>query len=294
MQDIYKPLTERTPDTQYRDNLKRILDGGILAKETPQGNGAWTCFGTLPQMIFDPCNGVPMITERKIGYKMPIAEILAFINGARTIDEIKAWGCPFWDDYVGHGTGIGLEPNDMGPGSYGPAFAAFERPEGGVVNQFEQLIDQIKNFPNMRTHLVTPWKPYYTARGPNRKVIVAPCHGWVHVRILQGKLHMIMNQRSADMPIGVPHNMIQYAALHLMLCQVTGYEPGLFIHKLDDAHIYESQVPWAKEIIGRVPRPLPILRIDPDVKDLFTFRPEHFTIDEYDPHPAMKGIPYFP
>lgn len=292
MQDFYKPLGKRVPDTQYQDRLRHILKHGILAKDTPQGVGALTCFGTLPQMIFDLSNGVPLITDRKISFwKKAVAEIIAFINGARTIDEIKSYGCDFWEDYRGKGTGIGLTPNDMGPGSYGPAFHDFEIPGGGTLNQFEQLIEQIQKYPGMRTHLITPWKPYYTARGEDRKVIVAPCHGWLHFRVLDGKLHMQMNQRSADMPIGVPSNMIQYSALFLMVCQVTGYAPGNYIHSFSDAHIYEDQVEKVRELVERKPAPFPVLRLDSSVKNLFDFRVYHFLIEEYEPHPGIK-IPY--
>lgn len=294
MKDFYKPFAERGQDQQYPHRLRHVLAHGELVTETPQGIGALTCFGTLAPMVFNLENGVPLITDRSIGFwRKPIAEVIAFINGARTIDEIESYGCDFWRDYRGGGTKFGLKPDDMGPGSYGAAFHDFEIPSGGTLNQFEQVIGQIKNFPTLRTHLVTPWKPYYTARGPNRKVIVAPCHGWLHFRVINGKLHMEMHQRSADMSIGVPSNMFQYAALLLMMCQVTGYSPGNYVHSFADAHIYENQIEKVRELILREPRPFPILRLDPAVTNLFDFRVEHFTLEEYDPHPAMK-IPYSP
>ena len=293
MEGLYKPLSARIPDYQYLDGLKAILTNGVLAKDTPQGIGALTCFGTLAPIVFDLGNGVPVITERKIPWQKAIAEIIAFINGARTLDQIKSYGCDFWESYRGKGTNFGLDPDDMGPGSYGPGFHDFEIPEGGTLNQFEQLVDQIKQFPTLRTLKVTPWKPYYTARGPRRKVIVAPCHGEVHCRVLEGKLHLRMDQRSADMPIGVPFNMIQYATLLLMLCQVTGYPPGFYIHSFSDAHIYENQIEKVKDLMERDPRPFPILKLDTSVKNLFDFRIEHFTLEEYNPHPGMK-IPFVP
>lgn len=294
MEELYKPLAERKPDTQYRKCLKCILKHGEIVHNTPQGVGALTCFGTLSPMVFDLSNGVPLITERKIGFwKKAVAEIIAFINGARTIDEIESYGCNFWKDYRGNGTKLGLQEDDMGPGSYGPSFHDFEKPDGGTLNQFEQLLEQIRLFPNIRTHLITPWKPYYTARGPNRKVIVAPCHGWLHFRIINGKLHMRMDQRSADMPVGVPSNMIQYSALLLMICQVTGYPPGNYIHSFADAHIYENQIDTVKEIIKSEVHPFPVLRLDTRVKNLFDFRIEHFTLEEYESGPKMI-IPYSP
>ncbi len=294
MQPIYKPRTERVSDTQYADRLRFILNNGELLKETPQGPGAITCFGTVPQMVFDLSNGVPLITERKIGFwRKPVSEILAFINGARTLDAIESYGCDFWKDYRGKGTKLGLDPDDLGPGSFGAAFHDFPKPDGTTLNQFEQVIAQIKQYAHMRTHLVSPWIPFYTARGENRKVVVAPCHGWLHFRVMNGRLHMRMDQRSADMPIGVPSNMIQYATLLLMMCQVTGLTPGNYIHSFSDAHIYEDQVEKVEQLLLREARPFPVMRFNPAVTDLFAFRVDDFQIDEYDPHPGMN-IPYVP
>lgn len=293
-EQFYKPQCERTTDTQYRNRLAYILERGTVVGKTPQGVGAVTCFGTLPQMVFDLSNGIPLITERRLGsWKSAVAEIIAFLNGARTIDEIESYGVnsAFWSPY--RGKGYGADGNDMGAGSYGPAFHDFEVPGGGTLNQFEQLLEQLTAYPDMRTHLVTPWKPYYTARGPNRQVIVAPCHGWLHFRVLNGRLHMRMDQRSADMPIGVPHNMIQYAALLLMICQVTGYEPGNYIHSFGDAHIYENQIDAVRELIERPVKPFPRLLLNRSVTDLFAFRLKDFLIDEYDPNPPMQ-VPYAP
>lgn len=295
MYDLYKPLKERRPDTQYQDRLRHIIEYGELAEKTPQGINALTCFGTLNPMVFDLSNGVPFITERKISFwRKPIAEIIAFINGARTVDEITSYGCDFWEDYRTKETpGLDLPPGDLGPGSYGPAFHDFPMPYGGHLNQFKQVLEQIRDYPTMRTHRVTPWIPFYTARGPSRAVNVAPCHGELHFRVLNDRLHMRMDQRSADMPVGVPSNMIQYSALLLMMCQITGYPPGNYVHSFSDAHIYGDQVDSALEIVMRHSRPFPVLRLDPSVKNLFDFRAEHFTLDEYDPHPAIK-IPYRP
>jgi thymidylate synthase len=294
--EFYKPFTERVPDTQYQDRLHHILTRGIYAFGLPQGIDARTCFGTLPQMIFDLRNGVPLITERKIGsWKSAIAELLAFINGARDIDEIESFGCnkAFWSPYRGKGSELGVAPNDMGPGSYGGVFGHYERADGSTFNQFTLLLEQLREYPNLRSHRITNWRPDYTARGPNRKVIVAPCHGELHFRVLGEKLFMRMDQRSADFPIGVPHNMIQYAALHIMLCQVLEREPGHFVHSFSDAHVYENQVAAVKELLTRKPRPFPTLHLDPSVKDLFAFRIEHFELREYDPHPSLP-VPYAP
>lgn len=293
MDSIYKPHQDRVPDYQYQDRLRYILEKGEVVKLTPQECGAITCFGELSPMVFNIENGVPLITERNMGFwRKPVAEIIAFINGARTVDEIELFGCDFWKDYRGKGVKLGLDPNDLGPGSYGPAFHDYPTPYG-PLNQFEQVVEQIKKYPQMRTHRVTPWIPFYTARGPNRKVQVAPCHGELHFRVFGDKLAMRMDQRSADFPVGVPSNMIQYAALLLMVAQVTGLKPWRFIHSFADAHIYEDQVDAVVKLTKRPPGPFPVMRVDPSVTNIFDFRVGHFKIDEYHPHPGMK-IPYRP
>lgn len=298
MDNFYKPLAERTPDTQYQDRLRYIYEHGIWDRNTAQNKPALTCFGELPPMVFRPENGVPLITERSLkgSWRFAVGEKISFINGARDIDDIESYGCGprFWGAYRGMGTQYGLAPNDMGPGSYGAVFHDYERADGTKLNQYAQLIEHIRHYPHARTHRITNWRPDYTAEGPNRKVIIAPCHGEVHVRILDGKLYMLMNQRSGDFPVGVPHNMIQYAALFLMLCQVTGYEPGYYSHSLGgDIHIYEDQMEDVETMLERAPRPFPIMRVDPTITNLFDFRIEHFTIEEYDPHPGLQ-IPFSP
>jgi thymidylate synthase len=299
VQDFYKPLAERTPDTQYIDSLKFILKNGRMIRETPQGVGALTCFGTLPKMIFDLSNGIPVITDRKMGFwRKPIAEITAFINGARTIDEIESFGCNFWEEYRGKGTLIGLDPDDMGPGSYGPVFHDFELFNGETLNQYAEQLEQIRLYSFSRTLRITNWHPKHTLRGPNRKVIVAPCHGDQHFRVIDDELHLHMVQRSGDMPVGIPSNMIQYAAVLLMMCQVTGYKPGTFVHTVSDAHIYENQIEKVQKLIERSEKSelkyaFPILRVDPSITNLFDFRVEHFELEEYSSYPHMN-IPYSP
>ena len=299
---FYKPFAERTPDTQYRDRLRQILDTGVRIADTPQGIGAITCFGELPPMVFDLSNGAPIITERKIGFwRKPISEIISFAHGVRTIDEISANGCDFWEGYRGKGSNLGLDPNDLGPGSYGGAFHDFPTPDGGTFNQFEHVIGQIKNYPSIRTHLVNPWIPYYIGRGGYQKAVVSPCHGWVHFRVFDDKLSMRMDQRSADFAIGVPNNMVEYAALLLMVAQVTRLRPWKFIHSFADAHIYENQVEKVEQLIAcneenemdREPRRLPTLRLNSDTTNFLEFTSGDFEIEDYDPHPPMS-IPYTP
>ena len=293
---IYKPYRERTPDDQYKNVLKDILKNGVRSK-SQQGTDALTLIGTTP-MRFKLKNGFPMITERNIKsfWRQPIGEICAFINGVRTLKGLEEFGCNFWGPW---GTKAkcekrGLEVGDLGPGSYGAGFHDFPTTDGNSFNQFQHIVEQIKELPHLRTHLVSPWIPQYIGRGKNKqqKVIVAPCHGFVHIRIIEGKLSLHMFQRSGDVPVGVPSNMVQYAALTLMIAQITGYEPYQYVHTISDAHIYVDQIERVEEIIKRDSRPFPSVEIDTNVDDLFAFRKDHFTLlEDYNPHPSMTDIP---
>jgi thymidylate synthase len=294
MADFYKPYEDRTPDSQYRDRIKFILENGTL-EPTPQGVPALTCFGTLPAMVFDLSNGAPVITDRSLKNFWPkaIIEIIAFVHGVRNINKLIELGCDYWKDYLGKGVKHGLAPEDLGPGSYGAAFHDFPMPNGDGFNQYEALIPQIQERPELRTHFVSPWIPYYAFRGLNRKVVVSTCHGWQQYRVLGGKLHLLMWQRSADLPIGVPSNMTQYAAMLLMVARATGYEPGMYVHQFGDAHIYENQIDKMLELVEREPKRLPTLTLSPDVHDFFSITANDFELTDYDPHPGMK-ISYLP
>lgn len=293
----YKPYTERIPDSQYRDILKDILANGRWS-ETRQGPRAKTLIGA--QMHFKLENGFPLITDRSIKsfWQKPIGELCAFINGARTRDQLAAFGCTWWDEWTSEEKcrKRGLEPGDIGPGSYGAAFHDFPTADGGNFDQFKHLVEQIKELPELRTHFVTPWIPQYIVRGEGKqqKVTIAPCHGWVHVRIIEDQLSLHMFQRSGDVPIGVPSNMVQYAALALMLGQLTGYEPYEYVHTISDAHIYEDQIEKLLPMLDREPRRLPTVQLTESGKkitDIHDFRMEHFEVSDYDPHPSIPKIP---
>ncbi len=299
-----KPFNKRTPDTQYRDILKKILKDGVRTK-TQQETDAIT-YMVPGSMHFKLENGFPMITERNMSpktsnalkvtiWQQAVAEILAFINGARTLKQLEDFGCSWWEPW---GTEAkckkrGLETGDLGPGSYGAAFHDFPTADGKTFNQFKNIVEQINEFPHLRTHFITPWIPQYTIRGTSKqqKVVVAPCHGWVHLRILDNKLTLHMIQRSGDVPVGVPANMIQYSALLLALAQATNTEPYEYIHTISDAHIYIDQVPAVEEMLKREPVAFPTMSLNPDKKDLFDFRIEDFSLSDYNPHPGIKGIP---
>ncbi len=299
MNPNYQKVHLRRPNTMYKRSLARILARGQYTKNPFQTQGTYTLL-TLSPMIFKFSNGFPLITERKIGFwKKPIAELLAFIHGVRTGEGLAEWGCNWWGEQWATPekcAQFGLEPGDLGPGSYGAAFHDFPTIDGGSFNQFENLIKQIKDYPSVRTHVISPWIPQYALgnKEQQRKVVVAPCHGWIQITIIDGKLTLRMDQRSADFPIGVPSNIIQYAALTMMIAHVTGYEPYMYIHAAHDAQIYEDQVDFVKEIISRNTRPFPTMHLTDEgkkVTNLFDFRPDHFVLSDYNPHSAIPGIP---
>ena len=299
-----KPLSERTIDSQYQQLLKDILEKGVRTP-SQQGEDALTLIGPNP-LHFKLDNGFPIINERNMApkesenlpvtvWRQAIAEICAFINGVRTQKSLEEFGVSWWKSWLTEEKckKRGLETGYLGPGSYGAAFHDFPTAEGEKFNQFKFLIQQIKEQPQLRTHFVTPWIPQYTYRVKDRqqKVVVCPCHGWIHIRIIDNKLTLHMFQRSADVPVGVPSNMVQYAALTMAIAQATGLEPYEYVHSFSDAHIYVNQVPAVETMLSREPKKLATMTLGPKVKDIFELRKEHFTLSDYEPHPGIKAIP---
>jgi thymidylate synthase len=296
----YRPPAQRVPDTQYRDLLARIMASGQPVP-TRQGPAALTLMQQT--MRFDLANGFPVITERsmKSFWRKPIGELCAFINGATTLAELAEFGCDWWGPWATpeKTAARGLPAGHLGPGSYGGAFRHFPTADGGEFDQFAHLVEQIRELPGDRTHFVSPWIPQYQVRGRGKtpRTTIAPCHGWVHVRVLGGRLHLHMFQRSGDVPVGVPANMIQYAALLLMLEQLTGIPAAAYYHTISDAHIYADQAASVREMLARQPRALPTVSLTGAgrrVTGIHEFRPEHFELADYDPHPAISGIPVSP
>lgn len=296
----YLPVYQRKPDSQYHDLLQRILTQGEEVS-TRQGPPALTLLQQT--MRFDLDNGFPMITERSIEsfWQKPIGELCAFINGATTLEQLREFGCDWWHPWAtpDKTSKRGLPPGDIGPGSYGGAFHDFPTGEGGSFDQFQHLVEQIVELPELRTHFVSPWIPQYQVRGAGKtpRTTIAPCHGWVHVRVLNGRLHLHMFQRSGDVPVGVPANMVQYAALLLMLEQLTGHPAAAYYHTISDAHIYQDQLDKVRVMLDREPRRLPTVRLTEEgrqVKDIHDFRAEHFELADYDPHPGIGRIPVAP
>ena len=296
----YLPYEDRRPSTQYSDMLRAIRDTGARVR-TKQGEEALAIAGHA--MRFPLAHGAPVITERSIkGFvHKAIGELCAFINGARTLDELRAFGCDWWDAWATPGKTLarGLEPGDLGPGSYGHAFRNFTTDLDGDDPGFDQLphlIKKLQDLPLDRTALMSPWIPQANYRDADTKSrnTIAPCHGWIHALVFGDKLHLIHNQRSGDTPIGVPSNMAQYTALGLMIEQLTGYELVEYVHWIQYAHIYANQLDAVDEILTREPRRLPTLRLNDagrQVTDIHAFRSEHFELEDYDPHPSIRDIP---
>ncbi len=282
----------KTKDTQYADLLRRIMETG---KEVMPIHGEKSRMLTGLQLRYDLSNGFPLIPDRDLSKLMKgaLSEHFAFLHGARTQKELEAWGCKWWNRWVTKEKCaiFGLEEGDLGPGSYGPAWASFPTAEGKPFNQILEVVKQIKERPYLRTHVITPWIPQYTIQHSEltRKVVVAPCHGYIHILAFPETKEVSVHhfQRSGDMPVGVPFNIIQYAAFTLMIAQILGYKPLEYVHTISDAHIYESQFKYVEELISREAKTLPTVTLDPKIMDIMEFRPEHFTLSDYDPHPAM-------
>jgi thymidylate synthase len=307
---------DREPDYQYHELLGRILK---LGNKAVSGMDEPSRELLGEQMRFDFAEGgFPLITERDLSVpsskkhienhqpntghrpvtgptKQALAEILAFMNGARTQEELEAYGCSWWKPWTGDPAKAekrGLELGDLGPGSYGAAFHDFPTSEGVPFDQYKTMIDEIKFRPELRTHIITPFIPQYIRRTPDiqQKALIVPCHGLQHynVDVENGELSLVHWQRSADVPIGLPFNMVHYAALTMMVGQVTGLKPKSLIFQISNAHIYEQHIEKVEELLERDPRPFPILRLDPSVENLEDFRIEHFSIEDYDPYPPMN------
>jgi thymidylate synthase len=292
----YLPIEERTPDGQYRELLETILKKG--KKMMPiHGQAAWRLVGYT--MEFDMKNGFPIITERDMSknWKGAIGEHVAFLNGAQTLEELIKYGCPkiAWEGTVTkeHCGRFGLEEGELGPGSYGPGWTAVPTPYGKTFNQIDNLINQIKKMPNLRTHTLDPWIPYYTCAANDdfpRKVVTAPCHGWVHVHIFEEDKTFIIEhkQRSADVPVGLQFNLVQYAAFGLMLERILNYEYTFdkYAYYISDAHFYEPQLNYVEEMLTGDIRTFPTVDFieRAPTERLQDFRKTDFVISDYNPH----------
>lgn len=290
-------------DTQYRQRLQLVMDEGI--QSYAQQETDTISYVGLPPMRFRLSEGFPMITERNMApefkngkptvWQQAIGELFGFINGVRTQKGLEEFGCYWWEPWVTEKKchKRGLETGDMGPGSYGAAFHDFPTSESKPYNQFQNIIEQMRELPHLKTHFISPWIPQYTIRGQGKqqKVVVCPCHGWLHFRIFDKKLVVHMFQRSGDLPVGVPSNMVQYGALTLALANVLDLEPYEYVHTISDAHIFVDQLDAVKKMLAREPKPLPKMRLTKEgqkKKDIFAFRYTDFELVDYQPHPGIR------
>ncbi len=258
---------------QYLDLLDRILAEG--AKKTDRtGTGTLSVFGN--QMRFDLSDGFPLLTTKKLHLKSIIYELLWFLRGDTNIGYLKEHGVSIWDEWAD-------ENGELGP-VYGHQWRSWPDYDGGTIDQIKNVIEQIKHTPDSRRMIVSAWNVAEVD-----KMALPPCHTMFQFYVADGRLSLQLYQRSADTFLGVPFNIASYALLLQMVAQVTGLEAGEFVHTTGDTHLYLNHLEQAKLQLTRTPRPLPKMKVNPDVKDIFSFRYEDFELDGYDPWPHIKA-----
>lgn len=258
---------------QYLDLLQHILDTGV-AKHDRTGTGTISTFGY--QMRFDLSKGFPLLTTKKVHLKSIIHELLWFLSGDTNVGYLQRNGVRIWNEWA--------DPDgDLGH-IYGYQWRSWPDYKGGSVDQIAEALDQIKHNPDSRRIIVSAWN---VADLPNMNL--PPCHAFFQFYVADGRLSCQLYQRSADSFLGVPFNIASYALLTMMMAQCAGLAPGDFIHTFGDVHIYTNHLDQVHLQLTRQPRSLPVMRINPDVKDIFSFKYEDFTLEDYDPWPAIKG-----
>ena len=258
---------------QYLDLMSHVLENGTQ-KHDRTGTGTLSVFGY--QMRFNLAEGFPMVTTKKLHLKSIIHELIWFLSGDTNIRYLKAHGVKIWDEWAD-------ENGDLGP-VYGSQWRSWPTPDGKHIDQIANIIQQIKTNPDSRRIIVSAWN---VAEIEN--MALPPCHSFFQFYVAEGQLSCQLYQRSADIFLGVPFNIASYALLTMMVAQVCGLKAGDFIHTLGDAHLYNNHLEQAKLQLSREPKPLPTMKINPEVKDIFSFKYEDFTLKNYDPHPSIKG-----
>ena len=259
---------------QYLDLMRHVMDTGTQ-KHDRTGTGTISVFGY--QMRFNLQDGFPLVTTKKLHLKSIIHELIWFLSGDTNIAYLKENGVRIWDEWAD-------ADGNLGP-VYGYQWRSWPTPDGGHIDQISQVVNQIKNNPDSRRMIVSAWNV-----ADVNQMALPPCHSLFQFYVLDGKLSCQLYQRSADIFLGVPFNIASYALLTMMMAQVCGLEYGDFIHTFGDAHIYNNHLEQAKLQLSREPRPLPTMTINPDVKDIFSFKYEDFSLENYDPHPHIKGV----
>ena len=259
---------------QYLDLCRRVMTAGSL-KTDRTGTGTRSVFGH--QMRFDLSEGFPLLTTKKLHLKSIIYELLWFLQGDTNVHYLQEHGVRIWNEWAD-------ENGDLGP-VYGHQWRSWPDYNGGTIDQIQMILDQIKHTPDSRRMLVSAWNVAEV-----NKMALPPCHSLFQFYVADGKLSLQLYQRSADIFLGVPFNIASYALLLMMVAQVTGLQPGEFIHTLGDAHIYTNHFEQVNLQLTREPRKLPIMHLNPEVKDLFSFQYEDFQLEGYDPHPHIAGV----
>jgi len=258
---------------QYHDLMRRVLDTGVDRSDRT-GTGTRSVFGH--QMRFDLAEGFPVLTTKKLHLKSIIVELLWFLRGDTNIAWLKEHGVSIWDEWAD-------ENGDLGP-VYGYQWRSWPAPDGQAIDQISEVVEMIKLNPNSRRLIVSAWNPALV-----NDMALPPCHCLFQFYVANGRLSCQLYQRSADIFLGVPFNIASYALLTMMMAQVARLEPGEFVHTLGDAHLYADHLEQAELQLRRAPRALPTMRINPQRRDIFSFTPEDFTLENYDPHPHIAA-----
>ncbi len=260
-------------EQQYLDLLEELLERGAR-KSDRTGTGTLSVFGR--QMRFSLEDSFPLLTTKKLHLKSILYELLWFLRGDTNVRWLQERGVTIWDEWAD-------ENGELGP-VYGYQWRHWRTPEGAEIDQIAKVIESLRKKPESRRHIVSAWNPADVER-----MALPPCHLLFQFYVAEGRLSCQMYQRSADLFLGVPFNIASYALLTLMVAQVAGLKRGEFVLTLGDAHLYLNHLDQAREQLARAPRPFPRMRLNPEVKDLAAFRYEDFTLEGYDPHPAIRA-----
>jgi thymidylate synthase len=258
---------------QYLDLLRHVLDDGV-EKADRTGTGTRSVFGY--QMRFDLTRGFPLLTTKKLHLKSIVHELIWFLSGSTNVAYLREHGVTIWDEWAD-------EVGELGP-VYGSQWRSWPTPGGGTIDQISQVVEAIRSNPDSRRHVVSAWNPAELPR-----MALPPCHALFQFYVARGRLSCQLYQRSADVFLGVPFNIASYALLTSMVAQVCGLEPAELVHTFGDAHLYLNHLEQARLQLAREPRPLPRLRLNPEIRSIVDFRFEDVQVEGYEPHPAIRA-----
>jgi thymidylate synthase len=258
---------------QYHDLLQHVMANGVERPDRTRV-GTLSVFGYHTR--YDLSAGFPLLTTKKLSLKSIITELLWFLKGSTNVRELQEQGCSIWDEWA-------AADGELGP-VYGKQWRSWATPDGGSIDQISQVVRELRENPNSRRLIVTAWNP-----ADIEEMALPPCHCLFQFYVADGKLSCQLYQRSADIFLGVPFNIASYSLLTMMVAQVTGLKPGEFIHTLGDAHLYLNHLEQAREQLAREPFPLPTMKLNPAVNDIFAFRYQDFTLENYQAHPSIKA-----